>query len=205
MTMLIATHDDGLRARWPTRSASCTRASSPSAARRRRCSRPRSARRPSASSAGCSRPKLTAAGTGAVRTPAPGSTSGPYGGPLRGGAAAHPRSRVPGERERAAALAAPRRQHAAAPSRLRRGGLPMADNRGVASHGAGKVEVQDIAYPTFELQDGPRQPGERRALAAPRGDPEGGLDEHLRLRPAHGPRRTTAPEGSSSGTRSPAR
>ena len=31
----------------------------------------------------------------------------------------------------------------------------MADNRGVAYMGAGKVEVQDIDFPTFELQDGP--------------------------------------------------
>src|ERR687893_2141145 len=31
----------------------------------------------------------------------------------------------------------------------------MADNRGVAYMGTGKVEVQDIAFPTFELQDGP--------------------------------------------------
>ncbi|WP_028060899.1 formaldehyde dehydrogenase, glutathione-independent [Candidatus Solirubrobacter pratensis] len=31
----------------------------------------------------------------------------------------------------------------------------MADNRGVAYVGKGKVEVQDIDYPTFELQDGP--------------------------------------------------
>jgi glutathione-independent formaldehyde dehydrogenase len=31
----------------------------------------------------------------------------------------------------------------------------MADNRGVAYMGPGKVEVQDIEYPTFELQDGP--------------------------------------------------
>jgi glutathione-independent formaldehyde dehydrogenase len=31
----------------------------------------------------------------------------------------------------------------------------MAENRGVAYMGTGKVEVQDIAYPTFELQDGP--------------------------------------------------
>src|SRR5512134_2206632 len=31
----------------------------------------------------------------------------------------------------------------------------MADNRGVAYMGTGKVEVQDIPYPTFELQDGP--------------------------------------------------
>jgi glutathione-independent formaldehyde dehydrogenase len=31
----------------------------------------------------------------------------------------------------------------------------MADNRGVAYIGAGKVEVQDIDFPTFELKDGP--------------------------------------------------
>jgi glutathione-independent formaldehyde dehydrogenase len=31
----------------------------------------------------------------------------------------------------------------------------MADNRGVAYMGAGKVEVQDIAFPGFELKDGP--------------------------------------------------
>jgi glutathione-independent formaldehyde dehydrogenase len=31
----------------------------------------------------------------------------------------------------------------------------MADNRGVAYMGTGKVEVQDIPYPEFELQDGP--------------------------------------------------
>ncbi len=31
----------------------------------------------------------------------------------------------------------------------------MADNRGVAYMGTGKVEVQNIDYPTFELQDGP--------------------------------------------------
>jgi len=31
----------------------------------------------------------------------------------------------------------------------------MADNRGVAYMGPGKVEIQDIDYPTFELKDGP--------------------------------------------------
>jgi glutathione-independent formaldehyde dehydrogenase len=31
----------------------------------------------------------------------------------------------------------------------------MADNRGVVYMGAGKVEVHDIGYPTFELKDGP--------------------------------------------------
>ena len=31
----------------------------------------------------------------------------------------------------------------------------MADNRGVAYMGPGEVEIQDIDFPTFELQDGP--------------------------------------------------
>ncbi len=31
----------------------------------------------------------------------------------------------------------------------------MADNRGVAYMGTGKVEVRDIDFPTFELKDGP--------------------------------------------------
>src|SRR5213596_4289926 len=31
----------------------------------------------------------------------------------------------------------------------------MPDNRGIAYMGTGKVEVQDIDFPTFELQDGP--------------------------------------------------
>jgi glutathione-independent formaldehyde dehydrogenase len=31
----------------------------------------------------------------------------------------------------------------------------MADNRGVAYIGGGKVEVQDIDFPGFELKDGP--------------------------------------------------
>jgi glutathione-independent formaldehyde dehydrogenase len=31
----------------------------------------------------------------------------------------------------------------------------MADNRGVAYIGPGKVELHDIDFPTFELQDGP--------------------------------------------------
>jgi glutathione-independent formaldehyde dehydrogenase len=31
----------------------------------------------------------------------------------------------------------------------------MADNRGVAYMGTGKVEVQNIDFPTFELKDGP--------------------------------------------------
>ena len=40
-----------------------------------------------------------------------------------------------------------------------------------------------------------RQSGERGAPAAPCGDPQGRLDEHLRLRPAHGPRPHDRPGG----------
>ena len=44
----------------------------------------------------------------------------------------------------------------------------MPENRGVAYMGPGKVEVQSIDYPTFELQDGPGgQPGERRPRRCP--------------------------------------
>src|SRR3954454_23563929 len=34
-------------------------------------------------------------------------------------------------------------------------GVSMAENRGVAYMGTGKVEVQDVDFPTFELKDGP--------------------------------------------------
>ena len=65
----------------------------------------------------------------------------------------------------------------------------LPSNRGVAYMGPGKVEVQNIDFPSFELQDGPGvNPAERRPPAAARGDPEGRLDEYLRLRPAHGAR-----------------
>ena len=83
----------------------------------------------------------------------------------------------------------------------------MADNRGVAYIGPGKVEVQDIDFPELELKDGPGvHPDERRAQDPARGDPEDRLDQHLRLRPAHGPRphdRAGGPDPRA--TRSPAR
>ena len=64
----------------------------------------------------------------------------------------------------------------------------MADNRGVAYIGPGKVEVQNIDYPELRAAGRPgRESGQRRPRAAARGDPEDRLDEHLRLRPAHGP------------------
>lgn len=36
----------------------------------------------------------------------------------------------------------------------------MADNRGVVYVGGGKVEVHNIAYPAFEVKDGPGVPRE---------------------------------------------
>jgi glutathione-independent formaldehyde dehydrogenase len=49
----------------------------------------------------------------------------------------------------------------------------MADNRGVTYQGTGKVEVEDIDYPSFELKAGPGvPPDKRRAAVSPRGDPE---------------------------------
>jgi glutathione-independent formaldehyde dehydrogenase len=72
----------------------------------------------------------------------------------------------------------------------------MADNRGVAYMGTGKVEVQNIDYPAWEIQESPGVPSEsvRRPL------PHGailklvstnicGSDQHM----VRG--RTTAPEG----------
>jgi glutathione-independent formaldehyde dehydrogenase len=72
----------------------------------------------------------------------------------------------------------------------------MADNRGVAYMGPGKVEVQDIDFPTFELQDGPGvnpanvgRPLPHAAILKVVSTNSGGSDPHL------GRGRTTAPEG----------
>jgi glutathione-independent formaldehyde dehydrogenase len=72
----------------------------------------------------------------------------------------------------------------------------MADNRGVAYMGAGRVEVQDIDFPTFELKDGPGVPSENVGRKTPHGailrivsTNICGSDQHM----VRG--RTTAPEG----------
>src|SRR3954467_12042164 len=72
----------------------------------------------------------------------------------------------------------------------------MADNRGVAYMGTGKVEVQDIDYPTFELQDGPGvnpgnvgRPLPHAAILKVVSTNICGSDQHM----VRG--RTTAPEG----------
>ncbi|HWT24873.1 MAG TPA: formaldehyde dehydrogenase, glutathione-independent [Solirubrobacteraceae bacterium] len=72
----------------------------------------------------------------------------------------------------------------------------MADNRGVAYMGPGKVEVQDIPYPTFELQDGPGvnpanvgRPLPHAAILKVVSTNICGSDQHM----VRG--RTTAPEG----------
>ena len=66
----------------------------------------------------------------------------------------------------------------------------MADNRGVAYIGPGKVEVQDIDYPKLELQGRARACIPTTSAARlPHGVIlQDRLDQHLRLRPAHGPR-----------------
>jgi glutathione-independent formaldehyde dehydrogenase len=72
----------------------------------------------------------------------------------------------------------------------------MADNRGVAYMGAGTVEVQEIDYPTFELQDGPGvnpanvgRPLPHAAILKVVSTNICGSDQHM----VRG--RTTAPEG----------
>ena len=58
----------------------------------------------------------------------------------------------------------------------------MADNRGVAYMAPGKVEVQDIDFPTLELQDGPGvNPANVGRKTPARRDPQDRHDEHLRL------------------------
>jgi glutathione-independent formaldehyde dehydrogenase len=72
----------------------------------------------------------------------------------------------------------------------------MADNRGVAFVGTGKVEVQNIDYPTWEITDGPGVPSESLGRQLPHGailklvsTNICGSDQHM----VRG--RTTAPEG----------
>ena len=72
----------------------------------------------------------------------------------------------------------------------------MAENRGVAYMGTGKVEVQDIDFPTFELQDGPGVNPDNVGRALPQAailrvvsTNICGSDQHM----VRG--RTTAPEG----------
>ena len=65
----------------------------------------------------------------------------------------------------------------------------MADNRGVAYVGTGQGRGAGHRLP--DLRAPGRSGGQsrqRRPQAAARGDPQGRLDQHLRLRPAHGPR-----------------
>ena len=65
-------------------------------------------------------------------------------------------------------------------------GAPM---KAVAYIGPGKVEVQDIDYPTLELKDGPGvNPANVGRQVPARRDPQDRRDQHLRQRPAHGPR-----------------
>ncbi|MGA9858350.1 MAG: alcohol dehydrogenase catalytic domain-containing protein, partial [Solirubrobacteraceae bacterium] len=72
----------------------------------------------------------------------------------------------------------------------------MADNRGVAYLGTGKVEIQNIDYPTWEMKDGPGVPSASVGRKLPHGailklvsTNICGSDQHM----VRG--RTTAPEG----------
>ena len=72
----------------------------------------------------------------------------------------------------------------------------MADNRGVAYLGTGKVEIQNIDYPTWEIKEGPGVPSENVGRSVPHGailklvsTNICGSDQHM----VRG--RTTAPEG----------
>ncbi len=72
----------------------------------------------------------------------------------------------------------------------------MADNRGVAYLGKGKVEIQNIDFPAWEIKDGPGVPSESVGRKLPHGailklvsTNICGSDQHM----IRG--RTTAPEG----------
>jgi len=74
--------------------------------------------------------------------------------------------------------------------------VPVADNRGVAYMGTGKVEVQDIDYPAWRIQEGPGVPDENVGRELPHGAIVKlvatnicGSDQHM----VRG--RTTAPKG----------
>ncbi len=74
--------------------------------------------------------------------------------------------------------------------------MPVADNRGVAYMGTGKVEVQDIDYPAWRIQEGPGVPDENVGRELPHGAIVKlvatnicGSDQHM----VRG--RTTAPKG----------
>src|ERR687897_3225940 len=80
--------------------------------------------------------------------------------------------------------------------RMRGKEVSMADNRGVAYMGTGKVEVQEIDFPTFELKDGPGvnpanvgRPLPHAAILKVVSTNICGSDQHM----VRG--RTTAPEG----------
>ena len=62
-------------------------------------------------------------------------------------------------------------------------------NRAVIYKGPGDVAVETIDYPSLELKDGPGvNPANVGRQIPARGDPQGGRHQHLRQRPAHGPR-----------------
>ena len=72
----------------------------------------------------------------------------------------------------------------------------MADNRGVAYMGTGKVEIQDIDFPELELKDGPGVHPENVGRKTPHGAILKILSTNICGSDQHMVRgRTTAPEG----------
>ena len=64
----------------------------------------------------------------------------------------------------------------------------MADNRVVVYAGPGQVAIENTEFPKLEIPRGGRRGARHQAGRPARGDPQAGHDQHLRQRPAHGPR-----------------
>ncbi len=65
----------------------------------------------------------------------------------------------------------------------------MPGNRGVSYEGTGRVEVRETDYPDYELKDGPGVNPANVGRKVPHAAIlKVGRDQHLRQRPAHGPR-----------------
>ena len=71
----------------------------------------------------------------------------------------------------------------------------MPGNRGVSYKGPGNVEVHETDYPEFELKDGPGSTRPTWAARYRTARSSRRRDQHLRQRPAHGPRPHHRPVG----------
>ena len=65
----------------------------------------------------------------------------------------------------------------------------MPGNKAVVYQGPGRVSVESVDYPELVLKPGPGVPKANANRAVPaRRHPQGGVEQHLRQRPAHGAR-----------------